>query len=146
MPPEFVLPNYVPRVLALFAAISRTGSHWSAVTRRSTYGELIADVLRIAAALRDAGIRPGGKVLVMAANCFDAPALQLALHLHGCRVLWSAPITSRREIDRFAALADADAFVYDARHRSGPGAGRLACADARLPARRPGFGDGSAVR
>jgi acyl-CoA synthetase (AMP-forming)/AMP-acid ligase II len=28
-------------------------------------------------------------------------------------VLWCAPITSRREIDRFAVLSDADALVYD---------------------------------
>ncbi|WP_329482065.1 AMP-binding protein [Kribbella sp. NBC_01484] len=113
MPPEFVMPNYVLRVLTLFEQFSERLALVRGV-RRATYGELTADVLRIAAALRDAGIRPGGKVLVMAANCFDAPALQLALHLHGCRVLWSAPITSRREIDRFAALSDADAFVYDA--------------------------------
>ncbi|MEV0799760.1 AMP-binding protein [Kribbella sp. NPDC050281] len=116
MPPEFAVPenssNYVLRVFTLF---HRFADRLALVrgARLATYGELIADVLRIAAGLRDAGIRPGGKVLVMAANCFDAPALQLALHLHGCRVLWSAPITSRREIDRFATLADADAFVYD---------------------------------
>ncbi|WP_329003380.1 AMP-binding protein [Kribbella sp. NBC_00709] len=116
MPPEFVLPgnstNYVARVLHLFQEFSARPA-LARGDRSATYGELIADVLRFAAAFRDAGVRPGGKVLVMAANCFDAPALQLALHLHGCRVLWSAPITSRREIDRFAALADADAFVYD---------------------------------
>ncbi|MFB6721924.1 class I adenylate-forming enzyme family protein [Kribbella sp. NPDC056345] len=116
MPPEFVLPensgNYVHRVLELFAQFAERPALVRG-TRRATYGELSADVRRIAAALRDAGIRPGGKVLVMAANCFDAPALQLALHLHGCRVLWCAPITSRREIDRFAVLADADALVYD---------------------------------
>ncbi|MFD3403101.1 class I adenylate-forming enzyme family protein [Kribbella sp. NPDC058693] len=116
MPPEFVLPgnstNYVGRVLQLFQEFSERPA-LARGDRTATYGELIADVLRFAAAFRDAGVRPGGKVLVMAANCFDAPALQLALHLHGCRVLWSAPITSRREIDRFAALADADLFVYD---------------------------------
>jgi fatty-acyl-CoA synthase len=112
MPPEFVLPNYVPRALALFEGFAERLALVRG-DRRATYGELVADVLRIAAAVRDAGIRPGGKVLVMAANCFDAPALQLALHLHGCRVLWCAPITSRREVDRFAVLADADALVYD---------------------------------
>jgi fatty-acyl-CoA synthase len=117
MPPEFALPenssNYVVQVLRRFQEFSGRLA-LARGNRSATYGELIADVLRFAAAFRDAGVRPGGKVLVMAANCFDAPALQLALHLHGCRVLWSAPITSRREIDRFAALADADAFVYDA--------------------------------
>jgi fatty-acyl-CoA synthase len=116
MPPEFVLPentsNYVLRALALFQGYAERPALVRG-RRSATYGELIRHVLRIAAAVRDAGIRPGGRVLVMAANCFDAPALQLALHLHGCRVLWCAPITSRREIDRFATLADADAFVYD---------------------------------
>lgn len=116
MPPEFVLPenssNYVGQVLELFQEFSDRPA-LARGDRTATYSELVADVLRFAAAFRDAGVRPGGKVLVMAANCFDAPALQLALHLHGCRVLWSAPITSRREIDRFAALADADLFVYD---------------------------------
>ncbi|TDW17024.1 class I adenylate-forming enzyme family protein [Kribbella kalugense] len=116
MPPEFALPenssNYAVQALRRFQEYSGRPA-LARGNRSATYGELIADVLRFAAAFRDAGVRPGGKVLVMAANCFDAPALQLALHLHGCRVLWSAPITSRREIDRFAALADADAFVYD---------------------------------
>ncbi|MFG1815574.1 AMP-binding protein [Kribbella sp. NPDC049174] len=116
MPPEFVLPehsnNYALRALSLFHRFAERPALVRG-DRRATYGELIGDVLRIAAVVRDAGIRPGGKVLVMAANCFDAPALQLALHLHGCRVLWCAPITSRREIDRFAVLADADALVYD---------------------------------
>jgi acyl-CoA synthetase (AMP-forming)/AMP-acid ligase II len=132
MPPEFVLPdhrgNYVLRALSLF----RDHADRPALVRgerTATYAELIDDVLRIAAAVRDAGIRPGAKVLVMAANCFDAPALQLALHLHGCRVLWCAPITSRREIARFAVLADADALVYD----GGLGA-ELAASLAPMPA------------
>lgn len=141
MPPEFVLPNYVPRVLALFQGFADRLALVRGA-RRATYGELIADVPRIAATLRDAGIRPGSKVLVMAANCFDAPALQLALHLHGCRVLWSTPITSRREIDRFAALADADAFVYDADSELGP---ELAASLAPMPAFKVTelFGDGA---
>ncbi|MEV5964831.1 AMP-binding protein [Kribbella sp. NPDC051952] len=141
MPPEFVLPNYVPRVLALFQNFA---DRLAVVrgARRITYAELTADVFRIAAALRDEGIRPGSRVLVMAANCFDAPALQLALHLHGCRVLWSAPVTSRREIDRFAALADADAFVYDADTDLGR---ELAASLAPMPTYRIGdlFGDGA---
>jgi fatty-acyl-CoA synthase len=141
MPPEFVLPNYVPRVLALFQGFADRLALVRGA-RRITYGELITDVLRIAAALRDEGIRPGSRVLVMAANCFDAPALQLALHLHGCRVLWSAPVTSRREIDRFAALADADAFVYDADTDLGR---ELAASLAPMPTYRIGelFGDGA---
>lgn len=138
MPPEFVPPdssdngaggNYVLRVLTLF----RENSERLALVRgdrRATYGELAGDVLRFAAWLRDAGVRPGSKVLVMAGNCFDAPALQLALHLHGCRALWCAPITSRRELDRFAVLADADAFVYEPSEL----AGELAEALAPMPA------------
>ncbi|TDD25257.1 AMP-dependent synthetase [Kribbella turkmenica] len=132
MPPEFVLPgnnsNYVLRVLKLFGEFSARPA-LARGDRSATYGEIAADLLRIAAAVRDAGIRPGAKVLVTAANCFDAPALQLALHLHGCRVLWCAPITSRREIDRFAVLADADALVYD----GGLGA-ELAASLAPMPA------------
>ncbi|MFK4086682.1 class I adenylate-forming enzyme family protein [Kribbella sp. NPDC020789] len=133
MPPELVVPgisgNYVQRVLELFGQFAGRPALVRGA-RRATYGELAADVLRIAAVLRDAGIRPGGKVLVTAANCFDAPALQLALHLHGCRVLWCAPITSRREIDRFAVLADADALVYDEEAELGP---ELATALAPMP-------------
>ncbi|MEU4191025.1 AMP-binding protein [Kribbella sp. NPDC026611] len=116
MLPEFVLPenssNYVLRVLNLFQEFAERPA-LARGDRTATYGELLTAVLRFAGAFRDAGLRPGGKVLVMAANCFDAPALQLGAHLHGCRVLWSAPITSRREIDRFVTLADADVFVYD---------------------------------
>ncbi|TCC39187.1 AMP-dependent synthetase [Kribbella capetownensis] len=147
MPPEFAVPenssNYVLQVFTLFR---RFADRLALVRgdRKATYGELIADVLRIAAGLRDAGIRPGSRVLVMAANCFDAPALQLAAHLHGCRVLWSAPITSRREIDRFATLADADAFVYDP-DGTGHLGRELAASLAPMPVFRVAelFGDGA---
>ncbi len=45
--------------------------------------------------------------------------------------MWFAPITSRREIERFAVLADADVLVYDEGAELGS---ELATALAPMPA------------
>ncbi|MFG1830182.1 class I adenylate-forming enzyme family protein [Micromonospora chersina] len=107
-------PNYVHEALDLFAGF---GDREALVggDRRLTYPEVAAEVRGLAGALLRHGVRPGAAVLVMLGNTLEGPLLQLALHLLGCRSMWVAPVTSRREVDEFVALAGPDAFVHDPR-------------------------------
>ncbi|MFG1803597.1 AMP-binding protein [Micromonospora carbonacea] len=89
--------------------------------RRLTYLDVAAQVRGMAAALTRGGVRPGDAVLVMLGNAVEGPLLQLALHLLGCRTMWVAPVTSRREVDDFVRLSRPEAFVYDARDGDGLG-------------------------
>ncbi|MEU0152869.1 class I adenylate-forming enzyme family protein [Micromonospora fulviviridis] len=107
-------PNYVHEALDLFAGF---GDREALVGggRRLTYPEVAVEVRDLAGALLRHGVRPGAAVLVMLGNTLEGPLLQLALHLLGCRSMWVAPVTSRREVDEFVALAGPDAFVHDPR-------------------------------
>ncbi|MEU3456932.1 AMP-binding protein [Micromonospora sp. NPDC006766] len=106
--------NYLHEALELFAGF---GDREALVGggRRMTYPQVAAEVRGLAGALLRHGVRPGDAVLVMLGNTVEAPLLQLALHLLGCRSMWIAPVTSRREVDEFVALARPDAFVHDPR-------------------------------
>ncbi|WBB80904.1 AMP-binding protein [Micromonospora sp. WMMD882] len=112
--------TYVHDALALFAGY---GDREALVggDRRLSYREVAAEIRALARRLRRHGVRPGAAVLVVAGNVVEAPLLQLALHLLGCRSMWVAPVTSRREIDEFVRLARPDAVVYDARRPDGLG-------------------------
>ena len=96
--------SYVHRALELFAGF---GDREALVGggRRLTYTDVAAEVRATAGALTRHGVRPGDAVLVMLGNPVEGPLLQLALHLLGCRTMWIAPVTSRREVDEFVALA-----------------------------------------
>jgi acyl-CoA synthetase (AMP-forming)/AMP-acid ligase II len=98
--------------LALFSTI---GEREAIVgdDRRITFEQLRQSILDMTARLRDYGVRPGSAVLVMVANAVEAPILQLSLHLLGCRSMWIAPVTSRREIAEFVQLAAPEVFIYD---------------------------------
>ena len=105
-------PSYVYGALELFAELADR----EAIVcddRRLTYGQVRQAVLDLAAALTDHGVRPGSAVLVMTTNSIEAPILQLALHLLGCRSMWIASVTAPREILEFAELAKPDVFLYD---------------------------------
>ncbi|MFK4244077.1 class I adenylate-forming enzyme family protein [Micromonospora chokoriensis] len=112
--------TYVDRALDLFAGF---GDREALVGggRRLSYTEAAALVRSMAATLARHGVRPGAAVLVTVANAVEGPLLQLALHLIGCRTMWVAPVTSRREVDEFIRLARPDALVYDARDPAGLG-------------------------
>ncbi|MDM4719017.1 AMP-binding protein [Micromonospora sp. WMMA1363] len=128
-------PGYVHRALDLFAAY---GDRAALVDggRRLTYTDVADAVRGFAATLLRHGVRPGAAVLVSLGNPVEAPLVQLALHLLGCRTMWIAPVTSRREIDEFVRLARPDALVYHARD---PGIGaELAAELAGVPALRVG--------
>lgn len=132
--------SYVPDALALFADF---GDREALVGggRRLSYTDVAAQVRGIAGTLHRHGVRPGDAVLVTAGNVVEAPLLQLALHLLGCRSMWVAPVTSRREIDEFVRLARPDAFVYDARRPDRLGH-ELAAALPDVPRYCLGAGDG----
>ena len=76
--------SYVVAALRLF---ERYGDAEAIVAgeRRISFAGLRAQVLDLAATLQDRGIGAGTGVLVMAGNAPELPALQLALHLLGCR-------------------------------------------------------------
>ncbi|EEP70032.1 AMP-dependent synthetase and ligase [Micromonospora sp. ATCC 39149] len=112
--------TYVHEALELFAGFGDRealvgGGH------RLTYLDVAARVRGMAGALAQGGIRPGTAVLVMLGNAMEGPLLQLALHLLGCRTMWVAPVTSRREVDDFVRLSRPEAFVYDPRDGDGLG-------------------------
>ena len=109
-----IAPTYVTRALELFADY---GEREALVQddRRLSYRELRDLVLRMAAALRAFGVRPGSHILIMVANPLEGPILQLAVHLLGCRSFWVAPHTGRHEILDHVRRSAADAFVYDPR-------------------------------
>ncbi|MFC8849678.1 MULTISPECIES: AMP-binding protein [unclassified Micromonospora] len=113
--------TYVHEALELFAGF---GDREALVGggRRLTYLDVAAQVRGMAGALTRGGVRPGAAVLVMLGNAVEVPLLQLALHLLGCRTMWVAPVTSRREVDDFVRLSRPEAFVYDARDGDGLGA------------------------
>jgi acyl-CoA synthetase (AMP-forming)/AMP-acid ligase II len=112
--------SYVHDALQLFEELAGREAVVSG-DRRLTYGELRHAVLDMAAALTDHGVRPGDAVLVMMTNSIEGPILQLSLHLLGCRSMWIASVTARREIMEFAELAKPDVFLYDARAASATG-------------------------
>ncbi|MEU7586611.1 AMP-binding protein [Micromonospora sp. NPDC049230] len=112
--------SYVHRVLDLFAEFGDREALVGA-GRRLTYTDAAARVRAMAATVTRHGVRPGSAVLVTVGNAVEGPLLQLALHLLGCRTMWVAPVTARREVDEFLRLARPDALVYDARDRAGLG-------------------------
>jgi acyl-coenzyme A synthetase/AMP-(fatty) acid ligase/predicted MFS family arabinose efflux permease len=109
-------PRYVVRALDAFARFGDreaiVGVGWDC---RLTYHQCRAMVLDMAARLRDAGFRPGMTVAVMVAHPPEAPLLQLALHLLGCRTAWIAAGTSRPEVDEYLQLIGPELFIYDTR-------------------------------
>ncbi|MEH1101134.1 class I adenylate-forming enzyme family protein [Micromonospora sp. CPCC 205561] len=112
--------GYVHQALELFAGF---GDREALVGggRRLSYADVAARVRGLAATLRRHGVRPGHAVLLALGNPVEGPIVQLALHLLGCRTMWIAPVTSRREVHEFVRLARPDAFVYDARDPAGLG-------------------------
>lgn len=103
--------NYVWQVLELFA---RYGNAEAIVdeSRRMTFTELHAEVLSMACALFDHGLRPGLAVGVLASNPAETVILQFAVHLLGGRTAWIAPNAPAPFREQFLRLAEVDAFAY----------------------------------
>lgn len=113
-PPPAGRPNYVLRALELFAGYGDREAlvGWG---RRFTYTDVRTMVLDLAAGLREHGVRPGMTVGVLVTHPPEAPMLQLALHLAGCRAAWIAPGCAQRELDDYLALIQPDVLLYDTR-------------------------------
>ncbi|MFI6226119.1 class I adenylate-forming enzyme family protein [Micromonospora echinospora] len=131
--------SYVHDALALFAGF---GDREALVAdgRRLSYRDVADAVRSLAGNLHRHGVRPGAAVLVMAGNVAEAPPLQLALHLLGCRSMWIAPVTSDREVEEFAQRSRPDVFVHDA--RDGERAAAVAAALPGVPVLCLGAGTG----
>ncbi|MCX4744828.1 AMP-binding protein [Kitasatospora sp. NBC_01287] len=105
-------PNYVEQALKLFAACGDTEAVVCGEQRLS-YTEFRALVLRLAAALRRQGVRTGAGVALLVRNRPESIALQLALHLLGCRTVWIAAYAPEREQAEFVELAKVEVLIYD---------------------------------
>jgi fatty-acyl-CoA synthase len=107
-------PAYVLRGLELFAEYGDREAlvGWG---RRYTYTDVRNLVLHLAAAMRDNGVRPGMTVGVLITHPPEAPMLQLALHLLGCRSAWIAPGGKPQQVDDYLALVRPDILLYDTR-------------------------------
>ncbi|MDH6109402.1 fatty-acyl-CoA synthase [Kitasatospora sp. MAP12-15] len=104
--------NYVEQTLELFAAC---GEKEAVVCgeRRLSYTELRRLVLDLASALRRHGVRPGAGVAMLVKNRPESIAVQLALHLLGCRTVWIAGYAPYRERVEFIELAKVEVLIYD---------------------------------
>ena len=107
-------PDYVRTALELFAGYGEREAI-VAGDRRLTYADLRAGVLDIAANLAEQGLRPGTTVAVLVGFPIEAPMLQLALHLLGCRTAWISGSGTPAEQDSYLARVAPQALVYDAR-------------------------------
>lgn len=105
-------PDYVLRALDLFAAY---GDREALVNgeARFTYTELRASVLDIAANLERLGLRPGTTVGILLGYPPHAQAIQLALHLIGCRTAWLSNASTRRELNAYLDQVRPEALLYE---------------------------------
>jgi fatty-acyl-CoA synthase len=106
--------NYVLRALELFAEYGdreavRKGD------QTLTFAELRASVLDLAVQLRERGVRSGMSVVVVVLLPIEGPALQLALHLLGCRVVWVVWNTGAGEVRDHLDRTRPDLLIYDPR-------------------------------
>ncbi len=112
--------NYALRALELFAEY---GSQEAIVCGdlRLTYSELRERVLAMAAMLHEHRVGSTTAVALLVHNPPEGVALQLALHLLGCRTVWIAPNTPERQRSDFVRRAQVDVFIYDARNTAQAG-------------------------
>jgi acyl-CoA synthetase (AMP-forming)/AMP-acid ligase II len=105
-------PDYVVRALELFAAYGDREALVNGETR-FTYAELRAAVLDIAANLVEAGLRPGTTVGILLGYPPHAQAIQLALHLIGCRTAWVSNASTPVELTSYVEQVQPEALLYE---------------------------------
>jgi fatty-acyl-CoA synthase len=103
--------NYVLRAFELF---ERYGDQEAIVWRdqRLSYANLISMTLSLTAGLRDHGVEPGSATALLVPDHPEAPALQLALHLLGCRAIWIASYAPPAAQLEYIELAKPDVLIY----------------------------------
>ncbi len=105
-------PTYAWRLVERMAG--RADEALVSGTRRFTQAELGQEVISLAAALWDRGVRGGDTVASLAYNPPESIFLQLALHTMGARSAWITPGGPTPYAVEFLRAADVDALVYDA--------------------------------
>jgi len=105
-------PVYVLRALELFAEYGDREALVNGETR-FTYTELRSSVLDLAANLIDSGLRPGATVGVLLGYPPQAPMIQLALHLLGCRTAWVSNASSPTELAAYVDQVRPEALLYE---------------------------------
>jgi fatty-acyl-CoA synthase len=131
--------NYVLRALDLFTRYGDQEAIVQADTRVS-YSQLRDTTLALAARLNEHGVKAGDGVAMLMGTTPQTPALQLALHLNGCRTMWIASYEPQRTQVEFFEFARPDVLIYSPR-RAGLAAD-LAGRDPGLRVLRMGSGDG----
>jgi fatty-acyl-CoA synthase len=104
--------NYVLRVLELFEKYGEREA-LALGDQRLTYAQLRARTLALAEELRRQGVREGMAVAVLIRLPIEGPALQLAIHLLGCRLIHMVLGSSPQELLRYLTVAKPDVLVYD---------------------------------
>lgn len=105
-------PTYIDRLFEIF----RTFGEREAVVcgeLRLSYRQAHDMVLKLAQALRSEGLGKGDAVAVFAGNRAEAVLTQLAVHLIGCRLVFTPPELSPAERVVFLRRAEISAYVYD---------------------------------
>lgn len=103
--------NYVLRALALFKDFGEQEAIvWN--DQRLTYANLTQLTLNLAIELRARRVEPGSAVAMLVPDDPAAPALQLALHLLGCRAIWIASYAPAADQSTFISLAEPEVLVY----------------------------------
>jgi fatty-acyl-CoA synthase len=104
--------TYVDRIMAELEA----GGHRDAIVSgatRITCTQAHSLVLRMAGALRQAGLNQGDAVALACGNTAEVLLLQLAIHLIGCRLVFVPAEPIPRERIDFIKRAEPDALVID---------------------------------
>jgi fatty-acyl-CoA synthase len=109
--PAGAADNYVIRALELFADYGDREAIVFGETRL-TYAEVRSEVLALARLLHENGVKPGAGVALIMKNRPEAVAMQLALHLLGCRTVWIATYAPYRDQIEFVRLADVEVLIY----------------------------------
>jgi len=116
-------PTYVLRTLERFAEYGDreaiVGVGWDG---RLTYAQIRELVLDMAAVLRDAGYRPGLTVAVLLAHPPEGFAVQLALHLLGCRTVWISHTATTAEVNETLDRIPPERLIYDTHTHAKSGA------------------------
>ncbi len=81
--------------------------------QRITYAQAHEKSLRLAGALRGAGLRKGDGVAAFVGNRPESVLLQIATHLIGGRLVFVPPEPGQSELSAFIDLAGTKAFVFD---------------------------------
>jgi fatty-acyl-CoA synthase len=106
------VPTYVDRLLASFGTFGDREALVCGELRLS-YRQAHDRVLQLAQALRSAGLGKQDAVAVFTGNRAETVLIQLAVHLIGCRLVFTPPELSAAERAIYLKRADVCAYIFD---------------------------------